>query len=538
MKIKSVAIENFRGYQQKAVVCFENLTSIVGRNDIGKSTIMEALDIFFHDGKGLIKLDKDDINKTGKKSGNTDITISVCFTELPQCVVIDSSNETTLADEFLLNKEGYLEVSKTFKNATTTATGMRVAIRANHPTNPLCADLLLKKQAALNSIVDELGVECEDKRKNACLRKAIWNKYSSSDELKLDEIEIDVNSKDGDIKAIWSKLQTYLPYYSLFQSDRKNCDGDNEIQDPLKEAVKQIINDSDLQEKLDYVATEVRKKLQEVSDLTLAKIKEMNSEVADSLHPKVPLTQDLKWADVFKGLSITGDEDIPINKRGSGVKRLILLNFFRAEAERRQKEANSQHIIYAIEEPETSQHKQHQKILVDALKTLSANSGVQVIITTHSSDIVKQLDFKQLKVVCENNGCKTIKNVQKNSLPYPSLNEVNYLAFGEVSEEYHNELYGFLQAKATDEDSNNCREKEFEKWLVSKGCSKSMSWIRIYKGVAQPAIQMTPETYIRNFIHHPENEQNQKYSIQELTDSIDKMKEIAQSYINTLLIIT
>lgn len=266
MKIKSVAIENFRGYQQKAVVCFENLTAIVGRNDIGKSTIMEALDIFFHDGKGLIKLDKDDINKTGKKSGNTDITISVCFTELPQSVVIDSSNETTLADEFLLNKGGYLEVSKTFKNAATTATGMRVAIRANHPTNPLCADLLLKKQAALNSIIDKLGVECEDKRKNACLRKAIWNKYSSSDELKLDEIEIDVNSKDGDIKAIWGKLQTYLPYYSLFQSDRKNCDGDNEIQDPLKEAVKQIINDSDLQEKLDYVATEVRKKLQEVSD--------------------------------------------------------------------------------------------------------------------------------------------------------------------------------------------------------------------------------------------------------------------------------
>ena len=100
-----------------------------------------------------------------------------------------------------------------------------------------------------------------------------------------------------------------------------------------------------------------------------------------------------------------------------------------------------------------------------------------------------------------------------------------------ISEEYHNELYGFLQAKATDEDSNNCHEKEFEKWLVSKGCSKSMSWIRIYKGVAQPSMQMTPETYIRNFIHHPENERNLKYSIQELTDSIDKMKEIAQSYI-------
>ena len=66
-----------------------------------------------------------------------------------------------------------------------------------------------------------------------------------------------------------------------------------------------------MQEKLDYVATKVREKLQEVSNRTLEKIKEMNPEVANSLHPKVPSTQDLKWADVFKGLSITGDEDIP-----------------------------------------------------------------------------------------------------------------------------------------------------------------------------------------------------------------------------------
>lgn len=28
-------------------------------------------------------------------------------------------------------------------------------------------------------------------------------------------------------------------------------------------------------------------------------------------------------------------------------------------------------------------------------------------------------------------------------LLYPSLNEVNYLAFNEFSEEYYNELYGF-----------------------------------------------------------------------------------------------
>lgn len=47
-----------------------------------------------------------------------------------------------------------------------------------------------------------------------------------------------------------------------------------------------------------------------------------------------------------------------------------------------------------------------------------------------------------------------------NSLPYPSLNEVNYIAFGEANEEYHNELYGFLQSKAIDEDAKNEKEKK------------------------------------------------------------------------------
>ena len=76
-----------------------------------------------------------------------------------------------------------------------------------------------------------------------------------------------------------------------------------------------------------------------------------------------------KW-DGFK-LTLTGDNDIPINKRGSGVRRLILLNFFRAEAERRRETADSRRVIYAIEEPESSQHPDNQTMLIRALLELS-----------------------------------------------------------------------------------------------------------------------------------------------------------------------
>ena len=54
MKIVSLKIKNFRGYKDLTEIKFDNLTVFVGKNDIGKSTILEALDIFFNDGKGTV----------------------------------------------------------------------------------------------------------------------------------------------------------------------------------------------------------------------------------------------------------------------------------------------------------------------------------------------------------------------------------------------------------------------------------------------------------------------------------------------------
>ncbi|UKI43545.1 MAG: hypothetical protein L6U16_10990 [Porphyromonadaceae bacterium] len=57
----------------------------------------------------------------------------------------------------------------------------------------------------------------------------------------------------------------------------------------------------------------------------------------------------------------------------------------------------------------------------------------------------------------------------------------------------------FLQAKATEENPSNCKEKDFDKWLKDRGCTKSMKWVKMIKGVVQPAVQTTLETYIRNY---------------------------------------
>lgn len=508
MKIKKIKISNFRSYKEEITVNFNDLNVFVGKNDIGKSTILEALDIFFNENKNVIKIDKDDINKQAKEDGNNEIIISVIFEDVPSSLTIDSSNPTTLAEEYLLNSDGYLEIIKKYPNAGKE----KVFIKASHPTAPSCKELLLKKIPALQKILADNEIECDNRAKSAVIRKSIWQHYS--DELELNNIEIDVTKEDA--KNIWEQLKNYMPLYSLFQSDRKNSDGDDEIQNPMKLAVKEILKDVELKKSLDKVAKEVEKKLKEVSTKTLEKLNEMNPDIASSLNPVIPTAESLKWVDVFKNVSITGDEDIPINKRGSGVKRLILLNFFRAEAERRKLENNVPDIIYAIEEPETSQHPSHQRKLIEAFIELSKTDNTQIILTTHSPSIVKLLNFEHLKLIKEDNNSKEIINIERADLPYPSLNEVNFLAFAESDEEYHNELYGYIESEQLLNDY-----KSGKPTIIYKKISRGN----------ESEIQIILSEYIRHQIHHPENTTNTRFTNEQLQTSIDLMRSFIQDSI-------
>ncbi len=501
MKIKEIRLANFRSYKEEITVNFNDLNVFVGKNDTGKSTILEALDIFFNENKGVIKIDKDDVNKQAKNEGNTEIKISVVFEDLPETLTIDSANPTTLSDEYVLNKDGYLEITKKYPNAGKE----KIFIKANHPTNTGCSDLLLKKISDLKKILAD-NIECEDKTKSAVIRKAIWNHFSA--DLQLNEIEIELAKLDA--KNTWEQLKNYMPLFSLFQSDRKNSDGDSEVQNPMKLAVQEILKDVELKRSLDNVAKEVEAKLNEVVTKTLEKLNEMNPEIADSLTPVIPSAESLKWVDVFKSVSITGDEDIPINKRGSGVKRLILLNFFRAEAERRRSEQNVPDIIYAIEEPETSQHPNHQRKLIEAFIELSKTDNTQILLTTHSPSIVKLLEFDHLKLIKEDE-VKEIVNVERGDLPYPSLNEVNYLAFGESNDEYHNELYGFIESES---ELNNFKSRETK-----------ISYNKIMRNGNINTVQIILSEYIRHQIHHPENTNNSRFTNEQLQQSIGLMRD-------------
>ena len=422
MRIKRLILKNFRIFKEKTVIELDNLTALIGKNDIGKSTILDALDIFFNGKDAQVKLEREDISKDAESK---EILIGVVFEDFPQKLIVDATVPTNLKDEFLLNKDGLLEIHKIYPNGDIKKE--QVYIVANHPTHESLRDLLALKISELKRRAEELGVDLsdEDERVASRIRRAIRNKFIDED-IELEEAKIPVN-KEG-AKQIWGQLKNYLPLYALFKADRPNVDQDSEVQDPMKIAIKKILREQEIQSKLKEVYKKVKGAITEIADETINKLREMNPEIAQELKPIIP---EPKWESVFKGITISSDEGIPLNKRGSGVRRLILLNFFRAEAEKRKEERNVPNIIYAFEEPETSQHPDHQQKLKDAFLSLSEREDTQIILTTHSPGIAGLLPIENLrflykqddKVVVEYGSDDILEKIAEKLGVLPSVNK-------------------------------------------------------------------------------------------------------------------
>ena len=149
--------------------------------------------------------------------------------------------------------------------------------------------------------------------------------------------------------------------------------------------------------------------------------------------------------------------------------------------------------------------------------TLSEADNTQIIITTHSASIVKELEFRNLRLISYEDGAEKVQPVDPGQLPYPSLNEVNYLAFSEITEEYHNELYGFI---------------EEQEWLSEyKTGKETLPYIRLLRDGTERQEQKILSERIRNQIHHPENNRNPHYTEEELHESIRLMRAFIESHI-------
>ena len=381
----------------------DDFTAFIGRNDIGKSSILAALTIFL-EGDGA-KIEQDD----GCIHGNpATVRITCEFDELPSKVILDDQFETNLADEHLLRPNGRLRITKLYD---CTKSKIAASVFINAEKQPIDQDgksLLpltlpeLKKLAGAAKVEVEVGeATVKAKVRRAIVQRCKTFSFGSAD--------IPVGKNDSE--TLWTQILKHLPLCALFVSDRSSTDKDKEAQTPMGVVVEAAL--ADVQNDLDKLAEHVEKRVQAVADRTLAKLNEMNSELAPEL--TASLKDKPKWKDLFK-YTLSSNKGVPMDKRGSGVRRLVLLNFFRAETERKATSDGGRPVIYAIEEPETSQHPDHQKMLVRALAEISEKGG-QVLITTHAPGLAGEVSVDSLRFVDDDKDGKRIVRSVKTETP-------------------------------------------------------------------------------------------------------------------------
>jgi putative ATP-dependent endonuclease of OLD family len=380
MKLAQIRIRNFRCYREEFVMDFDALTCIIAKNDAGKSTVLEALDAFFN----MEKIDSED--RSVGVGNATAVEITCIFRDIQPTLVVDSDVTISPRNEYLLNIDGNLEITKKFMGASPKCE--EVLVKAMHPSADRFNDLFSLTIAQLRRRAQDLGVNLDGVNQtiNSAIRHAIWNSVPGV-ALGLNEVNLEVKS------SIWKPLQNALPLYQLFRSDRPSSDQDAEAQDPMKYAIREAL--ASQQEQLDIVGEHVKQQVESLTRATIEKIREMDPALAGELNP---VFSSLNWSKVFS-VSLTAEDQVPLNKRGSGVRRLFLINFFRAKVEQLSGERGAPDVILAIEEPETSQHPNNQLLLLDALLELAQTPSTQVILTTHNPLLARKVNQEQIRFI-------------------------------------------------------------------------------------------------------------------------------------------
>ncbi len=213
---------------------------------------------------------------------------------------------------------------------------------------------------------------------------------------------------------------------------------------------------------------------------------------------------------------------ISIDSLSTGEKQIVFRGIYLLKNNRKLDGAT-----IMVDEPELSMHPKWQKKILkyyQDLFTESGNQKTQIFIATHSEHVVTQALRERTKnlvvILNETGGTINAKSITAPSvLPSITSAETNYLAFDIASNDYHIELYGWLQRKESKNAVKLCDN-------FIKGNSLYNATIHAKSSSYGLTSYDTLSTFIRNAIDHPDP--SRTFTDDELRTSIKLLIELCR----------
>jgi predicted ATP-dependent endonuclease of OLD family len=399
-RIHSITIRNYRPFKVLEEMKLDQTVTIVGKNDAGKSSILRAIQLFFEEKP---KIEEEDVHDGA--ASNEDVTIEIAFTSLPQTIQIEDGIDTTLQEELLLDQEGHLRIQKTYPRIDLSKT--QISLITWDFQDSFFAGLAALKESELNKKcrekdidVMEAGRGITNKHKRSKLRAK-----AKADGIPLGRYKLYLPQNSD----LWRCIKSFLPDFQLFESEIKTDIGEASFQSQFRPVVKMAAEQTDVADARDKFTKTIKTALQKEVDKIFERLKRHTDDLV-ALRAEPVFSWDKAVNIQIYGKDNAGT-DKSLERRGSGIRRLLMVAFFQYLAEKQ--DENTSNFIFGIEEPENNLHPALQRELVNSFRQL-ADKGYQIIVTTHSPVFAGASPVEDLKLIVRERG--VAKSIQ-----YPDL---------------------------------------------------------------------------------------------------------------------
>lgn len=389
MRITRTHITNFRCLET-IEIGFDDVTTFIGPNGVGKSTVLRALDWFFN-GNALVP---EDVSATAPEG--SPVAVEVCFTRLTtdDRAAISSLGLDDPGEEWSVTRRWRGEGGPVTVAGALSFTGFE-EIRAAQGATPA-----RRLYNALREARPELDLPTAANHAAVNTALRTWE-TQHPEELIEGEVQISHPFGFGET-TVFSGLFDYVLVDADLRAEEQAVDNRGSLinrilahqvdRGPVGAAFGELADDASarhgeiVSEHLDPLLAEVSEALSNgLRDFTHSRAIKLRGSAA-AMTPAKPLIS----------LSIDADgTETTVDRQGHGFRRALLIALLRFLAS--SDDENDHTVVLAIEEPELFQHPSQARVFARILRELSESGGYQVAYATHSPYFIEPRYFDQVR---------------------------------------------------------------------------------------------------------------------------------------------
>ena len=397
MRIASVRITNYRCLRQ-VELDFDRVTTLIGPNGGGKSSILRALDWFFNGSAGA--LTEDDVY-SGAAVADRRIRVEVTFNQLTE------SDRSALGAKYAPVGESTFTAWRTWEGGADKITGRAFAFKPFESVR--AATSAEAKRAALAAA----HAACPDldlpQWRNLTVTAQAMDEWERSHRALLEEAEVsDTHFFGFHGQGKLSGLFDFVLVTADLRAAEESLDSRTTV---IGRILERAVDRKGADEAFQSLAAEITARQSQINDEHLAG---QLSDLSDALSREVdaftsgrqvhlrPSVPDVRPAAARVEVRIQDSlVATTVERQGHGFQRALLISSLKLLASRGAMTGDGSTICLAIEEPELFQHPTQAKVFAAVLRTLAEDDaqGLQVTYATHSPYFIEPLRFDQIRRV-------------------------------------------------------------------------------------------------------------------------------------------